>query len=234
MNTTSLSPNPVSALPIGERYYQLGEYSKGIDLYTLILEREPHNIHAHLMRALCYESFCDDEDMNIDLATILELAPQSAEAAFSRGLQLRSDSRPAAIEQFSEAIRVDPALCEAYAFRAWLRKDAGDVQGAIEDYTACLELCPPYANALLHRAEAYSRMGDIARWIKDMETYLEYYPNSVMRERLCRQIAGGWLKLAAQATREKKRQKSLWSPFWRTFDSYSHSEVWRDPEDMKS
>jgi tetratricopeptide (TPR) repeat protein len=234
MNTFTPSQQPLYALPIGERYYHLGEYSKGIDHYTLILEREPHNIRAHLMRALCYESFCDEEDMNIDFSVILQLIPQSAEAAFARGLQLRWDYQQAAIEQFSEAIRIDPAFCEAYPFRAWLRKDAGDIQGAIEDYTTCLKLCPPHAIALIHRADAYLKLGDYVRQVKDLETFLEFYPNSIMRERLCRQIASIWFRLAHQATQEKKRKKTLWSPFWRTFDSYSHSKVWREPEDLNS
>jgi tetratricopeptide (TPR) repeat protein len=222
------------SFPIGERYYHLGEFFKGIDYYSLLLERNPQNIQAYKMRALCYDSLGCDEMANADFAAIRQIAPNSAEAAFGRGMQLRWDSRQAALEIFTEAIDRDPEFAEAYQIRGWLRLDAGDILGAIDDYSECLRICPQHAVARLLRADAFLRIDNFAARVKDLEAFLKFYPNTVMRERLCQQIASGWIKLAVQAEKERKRRKQRKDSFWSAYSLFNDAVHWRDPEDLKS
>ncbi len=61
----------------------------------------------------------------------------------SRGLrEMKADANQDAIEDFSAAITLDPALAEAYHQRAIARFSAGDTQGAIADIQATLQREP--------------------------------------------------------------------------------------------
>jgi tetratricopeptide (TPR) repeat protein len=58
----------------------------------------------------------------------------------SRGLrEMKADARQDAIEDFSDAITLDPNLAEAYHQRAVARFTAGDTPGAIADIQATLQ-----------------------------------------------------------------------------------------------
>lgn len=58
----------------------------------------------------------------------------------SRGLrELKANAAPDAIEDFSDAITLDPNLAEAYHQRAIARFTAGDTPGAIADLEATLQ-----------------------------------------------------------------------------------------------
>ncbi len=58
----------------------------------------------------------------------------------SRGLrELKADADPDAIEDFTDAITLDPNLAEAYHQRAIARYASGDTPGAIADIEAALQ-----------------------------------------------------------------------------------------------
>jgi tetratricopeptide (TPR) repeat protein len=58
----------------------------------------------------------------------------------SRGLrEMKADAKQDAIEDFSDAITLDPSLAEAYRQRAIARFESGDSPGAIADVQATLQ-----------------------------------------------------------------------------------------------
>jgi tetratricopeptide (TPR) repeat protein len=65
---------------------------------------------------------------------LIEAGSPAVTLLMSRGLrELRADDNPGAIEDFTDAITLDPNLAEAYHQRAKARYAAGDTQGAIAD-----------------------------------------------------------------------------------------------------
>jgi tetratricopeptide (TPR) repeat protein len=62
-----------------------------------------------------------------------------------------------AIEDFTEAINLDPQFAEAYDRRALVRERVGDYEGAVADYTEVIRLNPHYASAYLRRGDARDR-----------------------------------------------------------------------------
>lgn len=92
----------------------------------------------------------------------------------SRGLrELKADANQDAIEDFTDAITLDPDLAEAYHQRAIARFAAGDTPGAINDIQATLQH-EPRSFAALQTLSAIAEAqkdwkGAYAAWRKVME-----------------------------------------------------------------
>jgi tetratricopeptide (TPR) repeat protein len=89
-----------------------------------------------------------------------------------------------AVEQFTEAIRLDPEYADAYNNRGDAYDKLGEYQLAIEDYDDVIRLDPQYAWASNNRGYAYQRlrMGEEAErdWAKAKELA---YPTATPRPR---------------------------------------------------
>jgi V8-like Glu-specific endopeptidase len=87
--------------------------------------------------------------------------PNNARDYYARGLsRLDSGDHWRAIEDFTQAIRLDPNLVEAYNSRGNARYYLEDKQGAIDDYTQAIRLNPNFVDAYNNRANARSDIGD--------------------------------------------------------------------------
>jgi tetratricopeptide (TPR) repeat protein len=80
-----------------------------------------------------------------------------------------------AIEQFTEAIRLDPQDADAYGNRGLSYGELGEHQRAIKDYTEVIRLNPQrkYALAYYNRAMAYSSLGMDEEAARDWAKYRE-------------------------------------------------------------
>ena len=98
-----------------------------------------------------------------------ELAP----AYNSRGVAYYLSGYTAqAIEDFNQALRLDPGLVLAYNSRGSVYYDLGDYAQAIENLDQALRLDPGYALAYYNRGNAYRAVGDHARAIEDFDQAL--------------------------------------------------------------
>jgi len=82
---------------------------------------------------------------------------------FTQGLQKfnRGDDR-SAIEEFNQALQLNPDFAEAYSYRARIRQKKGDYLGAAQDYSQVLRISPSNAEAYCHRGLIRAELGD--RW----------------------------------------------------------------------
>jgi len=93
---------------------------------------------------------------------------------FSQGLNKfnRGDYRRA-IEDFNQALRINPDFAEAYHYRGRSRYKKGDYLGAIHDYSQVLRINPGNAEAYSNRGLVRAELGD--RWgaMQDYKQALE-------------------------------------------------------------
>jgi Flp pilus assembly protein TadD len=82
-------------------------------------------------------------------------------------IYLLSGDNARAIEDYTEAIRLDPANTEFYSSRASVYAESGDDARAIEDYSQAIRLEPANARFYAKRALAYYLSGESARAIED-------------------------------------------------------------------
>ncbi len=82
-----------------------------------------------------------------------------------------------AIEDCSQAIRLDPDFAWAFTNRggAYLLKDQYD--RAIEDFDQAIRLCPDDASAFYNRALSREQKGDLQRALADFKKFAELDPS---------------------------------------------------------
>ena len=84
----------------------------------------------------------------------------------------------AAVEDYTQAIELDPTIADAYfqrggLYASELPKERGGYEAAIADYTRCLEINPTNAPARWNRATYYTSVGKFNESIADWTTYIE-------------------------------------------------------------
>ncbi|MDF5712152.1 MAG: tetratricopeptide repeat protein [Nostoc sp. S4] len=82
-----------------------------------------------------------------------------------------------AIDDYSQAIRLNPKYAEAYLYRGSTRDELGDKRGAIADFNAALVINPNFADAYYNRGNARRQLGDNQGAIADYNAALKINPN---------------------------------------------------------
>jgi tetratricopeptide (TPR) repeat protein len=106
------------------------------------------------------------------------LETETAEAYLKRGLQQSSagDYRQA-IEEFNQALRLNPTCSEAHYNVALAHSKLGEHQWALEGYEQALRLNPRYAEAYLNRGNVHYRLNQLREAMQDYESALAINPN---------------------------------------------------------
>lgn len=105
--------------------------------------------------------------------------PKSADDFLVLGLSQQSNNG-AAINNFTQAIAIDPNNSIAYYNRGNARYKQGDKQGAIADYNEAIRLNPNNANAYYNRAVARYYLGDKQGAVQDLTVALRFNPNDIL------------------------------------------------------
>lgn len=97
-------------------------------------------------------------------------------AAYQSGMQRRTSDPQAAIDDFTQALSLDPGFGPALLERGRLRAELQDLRGAIEDLTELLGIEPEHPDAYLARARAYQKSEDEVSALADWRRYLDLDP----------------------------------------------------------
>jgi tetratricopeptide (TPR) repeat protein len=106
-------------------------------------------------------------------------APSPAGQAVRRGLALaQQGDHERAIAAFTEALRLDPELAEAYVRRGDALRFSGDYERAAEDYSAALRIEPHNVRAAVQRGLLYRLAGRHEEAVEDFTTALARDPGN--------------------------------------------------------
>ncbi len=108
---------------------------------------------------------------------ILASNPQTADAFAKRGMVRKKRGMvDAALDDFNQAVRLDPKYLAAYYGRGQARLNKGDWEAAISNFDQVLDLDPRYANAFNDRAYARQNLGDLDGALTDYDQALAIDP----------------------------------------------------------
>jgi tetratricopeptide (TPR) repeat protein len=164
-----------------------GDQAGAIDIYNAAIRIAPDYADAYNMRGFSHEDELDYASARVDFAKAVELSPK--DSIFRNNLaealeKLNQDG--AAIEQFGEAIRLDPQNISAFMDRGKLRDKQGDFKNAVADFTKAAKIPPPYRTNykiddwyVSERALIYKWMGDTKMKMKDYAGAAAAYSNAI-------------------------------------------------------
>lgn len=89
----------------------------------------------------------------------------------------RKDDKESAIQDFNEALRIDPRDAQAYTNRGAMFERKKEYARAIADHTRAIELDNNHKDAWYNRGVAYHALGDKQRAIADYRQALRVNPN---------------------------------------------------------
>ncbi|MEH2048891.1 tetratricopeptide repeat protein [Nostoc sp.] len=108
----------------------------------------------------------------------IEQKSKSADTYYNEGLEKYNNKDfSGAIEDYTQAIEINPNYANAYMNRGLAHYDLGDNQAAIEDYNQAIKINPNYANAYINRGLARYDLGDKQTAIEDYNQAIEINPN---------------------------------------------------------
>ena len=93
---------------------------------------------------------------------------------------LEKEDYDLAITCFTEAIRLDPRMAEAYNNRAYAYSEKGDYDQAIADLTEAIRLDPNLAAAYDNRGRAYGDKGEFDKAIADHTKAIQLDPTDAV------------------------------------------------------
>ncbi len=96
---------------------------------------------------------------------------------FHQGVAALKAGQPGqAIDKFTQALKADPDLVEAYINRGIAHLRLDHFREAVKDFDQALELAPDSAEALYNRGLAFSRQGLYGSALEDYSRALKYAP----------------------------------------------------------
>ena len=156
-------------------YYYQRKYDKAINDYSKFIELKPLEAAAYLMRGLTY--------LKKERGGWIKAEIDSLRSYFStQGLPRSGVLLVSAIEDFSQAIELDPKLASAYSYRAEAYRFMGMTKEALHDSMVAINLggdSLSIASAHATRAKIYGQRGQHelaeAEFRKSMELNPRFY-----------------------------------------------------------
>ncbi len=165
-------------------------YEDAIDYYSRVIQGDPRNAGAYLLRATHWREDRKELDIALgDYNEAIRLNPSAGASYGSRGL-LWHDKKEydKAIADYNEAIRIDPKYARPYNNRAWLWSTCPDAKyrdgkKAVESATKACEMSDgrePYLVGTL--AASYAEAGDFAKAVEMQTKAIELQTDAKEKE----------------------------------------------------
>lgn len=145
-------------------------------LYKLLVYINPNEIYfiSNLAIIQSQLKLYSDALWSYSLSILLDPDPS---IFFNRGLTYYEMRKlNLAIEQFSEALSLNPNFFEAYYNRACVYQDKKMFELAILDYTEIITRNPSDYSSLFNRSSCYAYLGNFSSSISDLNTLISLHP----------------------------------------------------------
>jgi tetratricopeptide (TPR) repeat protein len=195
--------DPEWLVPAGSQlaYLALGarDFNEVVEVTGRMLEREPENVPALLMRANAYAHWEKDPELALaDANRVLELDPSKVEAFEPRILALLDLGRfEEASEALAEAGRRLREFGTGDAVLAWhcsttaaFEQEGGDLERARETWIACLDAHPTNSEVVSSATDFYDAQGELERSLEVLRAAAAGAPDSrVFRVALAQRLS---------------------------------------------
>ena len=158
-----------------------GDFAAAIEEYSQAIALEPHHFKALFNRGFSWDKVyptcrCDRRSFSPQMQQPSSMARLAAHCTYRQrvkhcllissdiGMQIGDYER--AVEDYSQALQVDPGNSYAYYNRGITRDRSGDYEGAIADFTQAIRLDPANADFFHNRGFSLRKLVGklVAKW----------------------------------------------------------------------
>ena len=126
--------NVEGLLKLGELYFLVRQYQKGIDYVNKALKVDEHLAKAYYLKGSIYKESGDTARAISSLETAVDQDNSFEDAFFDLGVIYAARKNPLALEYYNSALRINPSGLNVLYARAKLLQDLGKVDEAIKEY----------------------------------------------------------------------------------------------------
>ena len=163
----------------GHVFEALGEFEQALKAYTDGIAADPNNRYAISNRAGLQSRLGNTEKAIADYTLEIKIE-RSADAYYGRGLNyLRRGDFNLAVEDYTQAIELDPNYHRAYFGRGSAHTGLGNYKESIEDYTLAISLRSDYTEAYINRGNVYRSLERFDEAFADYQRALELAPGNL-------------------------------------------------------
>jgi len=126
---------------LGRCYFKMKEYTKGIEVFSYIINNDPNHSEAYRNRANCYLYLKKYEKMTSDFNNSVRINPNSALTINNRGFGYQQlGEYKLALKDHEKAISINSMYAEAYFDRGEAYKQLGFIEKSKSDFKKYNEL----------------------------------------------------------------------------------------------
>ncbi|MEI3649617.1 MAG: tetratricopeptide repeat-containing serine protease family protein [Dolichospermum lemmermannii FEM_B0920] len=158
-------------------YRYSNQLDKALAATDKAIQLQPNNPNLYNQKSVVLIDLKRYREAAAAINKAIELSPRAA-FYVNRGI-VRNElgDKPGAIDDYNQAIKINPNLAQAYNNRGIVRNELGDKPGAIDDYNQAIKINPNLAQAYNNRGGVRNDLGDKPGAIDDFNLAIKINPN---------------------------------------------------------
>ncbi len=156
---------------------EAGDSAKAIADFENALSLNPESSLARHNLAVLGKSYSSAGDIETLLSQAIEKNPRLPYSYAERGLiRMKAGNLKGALEDYNEAIRLDPADADYWLNRGIIKEQSKDLNGALADYHQVITLKADYEKGWLSHGNVLVKLNRFAEAIEDYNVAITYFP----------------------------------------------------------
>lgn len=152
-------------------YFLQGDFERAAQLFTLEIEKEPHEPNHYLARAACLLNILQKERALADVERALRIAPESPVALQLRGeIYSMNKDHDTALEYYARVQAINPAWAVPYFDRGSILLDKKEFGMALAEFNIAISLASQFPLFYVVRSLAYFKLGNLEAAHQDQDT----------------------------------------------------------------
>ena len=173
---TAVSPAPIShnGFELAVFYQRSGEYTKALEQYQKLLERDPLNASVYLNLGLLHQAMSNNFEATKAFRQAILIKPNYDKAHNDLGIALMNSGQDAEAErEFNRALQINPKSTEAITNLALIAQKLGNKDQAKTQLLRVIQMSPKNAEAHYNLASLYEEEGEVNRAVEHYRKFLD-------------------------------------------------------------
>ncbi|MFN9171376.1 MAG: tetratricopeptide repeat protein, partial [Dolichospermum sp.] len=158
-------------------YRESNQLDKALAAINKAIQLQPNNPNLYNEKYGVLSNLKRYREAEVAINKAIELSPRAAFYSNRGVVRNELGDKPGAIDDYNQAIKINPNDADAYYNRGNARKELGDKPGAIDDFNLAIKINPNCAEAYTNRGVVRNQLGDKQGAIDDFNQAIKFNPN---------------------------------------------------------